>query len=121
VEITVYTWADLVNEHLRSAIGSESLREALPPGFASRRALKPELRQKLIHALDRLRADAAPDEFIESFTARVRASHIPRPAPFQADVMVIDLDSMLKMDGPRKKKFIFRLPIRILWQLGCRQ
>jgi ribosomal protein L16 Arg81 hydroxylase len=95
IGITVYTWVDLVKQVLQSAIASEGLREALPPGFASRDDMKPILRQKMAEALEQLRADVDLDRLLESFTDRVLSSHVPRPEPFKANIRVVDLESTL--------------------------
>ena len=96
IGITVYTWVDLLKEYLQTAIASEELRQALPPGFARCGGLKPILHEKLTAALDRLRSDNNLDRLIDAFRERVRGSQPPRPLPFKADVMVIDLESTLK-------------------------
>lgn len=90
IGVTVYTWADLLKELLSSAIDDEDMRRALPPGFASRGELKSMLRDRMLASLDTLPARTNPDRVIDSFTARVRGAHPRRPAPFRADVTVID-------------------------------
>jgi len=90
IGVTVYTWADLLKELLSSAIDDEDMRRALPPGFASRSELKSVLRDRMLASLNTLPANMNPDRLIDSFTARVRGAHPSRPAPFRADVTVID-------------------------------
>jgi ribosomal protein L16 Arg81 hydroxylase len=97
VGITVYTWVDLMKEFLASATDDLQLRAALPVGFAHQPDAKPLLRQKMLAALDRLRAQADLDHLIDAFTARVRAAQVPRPAPFRVDESVIGPDSLLQM------------------------
>ena len=106
IGITVYTWVDLLKEYAQTAIADKEQRRALAPGFASRADLMPMLREQLIQALDRLRTTTDIDRLIESFTDRVRATHLPRPAPFSADVMVVTLDSLLKSPPPESYRLI---------------
>ncbi len=100
VGITVYTWVDLLKDFLQTAIGDQDLRKALPPGFAGDAALKPLLRSRMLEAIDRLRTASDPGALIDAFTERVRAAHVPRPAPFRVDVTVIDPGSTLQMPPP---------------------
>jgi ribosomal protein L16 Arg81 hydroxylase len=100
IGISVYTWVDLAREFLQSCVDSPQLRQALPPGFATHRELKPLLRQRMVDALDHLRTGADHDRLIDAFTNRVRASQVPRPEPFRADVTVIDLQSRLQAPAP---------------------
>jgi ribosomal protein L16 Arg81 hydroxylase len=96
IGITVYTWVDVLKETLQQAIDTPELRKSLSPGFASREAQKPALRLGLCEALDRLRAQTDVGRLIDVFTARVRAARAPRTPPFQADVVVVTLDSILE-------------------------
>jgi ribosomal protein L16 Arg81 hydroxylase len=106
IGITVYTWVDLVKEFLQTAVADHEQRRAIAPGFASRVDLKPLLKDQLNHALDRLRSMADIDQLIESFTDRVRATGVPRPAPFRADEIVVTLDSMLQSPPPESFRII---------------
>jgi hypothetical protein len=106
IGITVYTWVDLVKEFLQTAVADPEQRRAIAPGFASRVDLKPLLKDQLIHALDRLRSMADIDQLIEAFTDRVRATHVPPPAPFRADEIVVTLDSMLQSPPPERYRII---------------
>jgi ribosomal protein L16 Arg81 hydroxylase len=100
IGITVYTWADLVKELLSSAIDDDEMRRALPPGFASHDELRPLLNRKLRDLWDRLRPQADTDTLVDAFTTRVRATRTPRPAPFRADVAVLDLNACLRAPAP---------------------
>jgi hypothetical protein len=59
-------------------------------GCASRSELKSVLREGMLASLDALPAKMNADRLIDTFTARVRRAHPNRPAPFRADVTVID-------------------------------
>ena len=106
IGITVYTLADLLKEYVQTAIADVVQRRALPPGFASRADLKPSLKEQLSAALDRLRATSDIDRLVESFTDRIRSAHVPRPAPFRADVIVVTLDSLLSAAPRQNFRFI---------------
>jgi hypothetical protein len=95
IGITVYTGVDLVKELLASAIEDPALRRALPPGFATRAELKGPLQERFTAGIARLAQQHDAARLLESFTERVRKAHAPRPAPFRADVSVIDLESTL--------------------------
>jgi len=96
IGITVYTWADLIKEMWSSAIDDEAMRQALPPGFATRRELRALLNRKMRDMWDHLSKQSDPDKLIEAFTNRVRGAQVRRPPPFRADVTVIDLNSRLR-------------------------
>ena len=65
IGITVYSWADLLKEHLQGAIDNLELWAALPPDFASRGGLKLALSQKLLEALKRLGAVTSVERLID--------------------------------------------------------
>jgi hypothetical protein len=100
IGITVYTWVDLVKELLASAVEDPQLRRALPPGFATRAALKPSLQQGFAAAVEKLAKESDYERLIEAFSDRVRRAHVPRPAPFRAAELVIDLETTLKPPPP---------------------
>ena len=98
--ITVYTWVDLAKEFLASAIDNPALRRALPTGFASRSGAKLELTKNLAGAVEAMRAGAAPEKLVDTFTSRIRSTYAPRREIFQADVAVIGPASILKSPSP---------------------
>ena len=100
IGISVYTWVDLAKEILQTCIDRPQLRQALPPGFASRSELRPLLRQKLIEAIDHMRTGSDHDKLIDAFTHRVRLSQAKCAERFRADVSVIDLKSRLQAPAP---------------------
>jgi ribosomal protein L16 Arg81 hydroxylase len=102
VGVTVYTWVDLVKEHLSSAIESEQLRHALPPGFASNPELKSALSQKLRDAISTLQAGADTDRLIDAFTERARAAHVRDWTTFKADIVAINAETALRMPPPSR-------------------
>lgn len=106
IGITVYTTVELLKEYVQTAIADAEQRRALPPGFASRADLKPQLREQLIAALDRLRGTTDIDRLVESFTDRIRVAHVPRPASFRADAIVVTLDSMMSAAPRESYRFV---------------
>jgi ribosomal protein L16 Arg81 hydroxylase len=99
--ITVYTWADLVGEALKSSIETPELRRALPPSFATRPDLKPLLRARLLQTLHALQDEDAADQIIDSLTHRVRAAaRAPRPTLSSTAVTRVDAHSRLSSPAP---------------------
>lgn len=106
IGISVYTWVDLLKEYAQAAVADRDQRRALAPGFASRAEVKALLREQLINALDHLRATTDIDQLIESFTDRIQATHVSRPAPFKVDETVVTLDSLLQSPPPETYRII---------------
>ena len=106
IGISVYTGVDLLKEYVQAAIGDVEQRRALIPGFASREDHRSLLRERLIVALERLRSTTDLDRLIDSFTDRIRATRMPRPAPFQVDANVVTLESVLEAPTPGSYRLI---------------
>jgi ribosomal protein L16 Arg81 hydroxylase len=96
IGITVYTWADLLRDHLPSPTEHPTLRKALPPGFAHRAELRPALRQGVLDAMAELGIAASPDPALEAFLQRVRGARSPRTEALRIDTRVIDLETTLR-------------------------
>jgi ribosomal protein L16 Arg81 hydroxylase len=106
IGINVVTGFELAQEFLQSCIESPQLRQALPPGFASRSESKPLLRQKMIEALEYLRTSAPLDTLIDAFIQRVRLNRPVHPEPFRADVSVVDSQSRLQAPAPSEYRMM---------------
>jgi lysine-specific demethylase/histidyl-hydroxylase NO66 len=104
--IAIYTWLDLAGELLQSAMGSARLRQALPPGFASRGDAKPALVKELNEVLDQLLDGADSDEIIDLFLNRVRSNKMLERGAFRADVSVIEPDTLLQSPDPEHYRIV---------------
>jgi hypothetical protein len=100
IGINVFTWADIALEFVPSCLENEEYRRGLPPGFASRAELRPELKQRLIQMLPGVAIDH--DVLIDRAISLVQAGRrrIPR---FRADVTVITATSLLQT--PTKQRY----------------
>jgi len=102
--VTVYTWVDLIKEYLAAAVESPDLRQALPPGFASKPELTAGLPETLVEHMATLRSTADPSALLDAFTSRVRAAHAARHDGFKADLAAIDGGSRFQMPSPSSYK-----------------
>lgn len=100
IGIAVYTWLDLAGELMQSAMSSARLRQALPPGFASRPGSRPALKEDIEGVLDELRNSAAGESLIDMFVNRVRATKTSERGTFRSDVVVIAADTRLAAPAP---------------------
>jgi ribosomal protein L16 Arg81 hydroxylase len=96
IGVTMYTAVELLQDLLHEAMQIPALRASLPRGFATRGECQPALRERLLHALDTLRAEMDPTALVERFTARVRVSHRKVPERFNLDVNVIGPHTRLR-------------------------
>jgi ribosomal protein L16 Arg81 hydroxylase len=103
IGVSVYTWSDLTQDLIQNSEDDESLRRALPPGFAKRRELKLILKQRLIELLQH-RAGTDYDQLIEAFRRRVRADQTKPVEKFRVDVIAIDGQSLLQT--PAKSQYL---------------
>jgi len=99
IGITVYTWADLASGLSADAAADETLRQALPAGFATRAELRGLLRQRLA-ALSGHRTGIDHDELIDRFLQRVRSGRSVPAQGFRIDVVAIDANSPLQAPAP---------------------
>jgi ribosomal protein L16 Arg81 hydroxylase len=100
IGITVYTWVELIGELANAAKEIAPLRAALPPGFASREDLKKTLRQNLTQCLDLLRDKVDGEQLIDGFLQKVSAARVRPYEAFNADAVVIGLQTRLKTPQP---------------------
>lgn len=100
IGVAVYTWLDLAAELLQSGMQLQHFRRALPPGFASRAGLIPELAAELSVVLDQLRNSADSRRLIDMFLRRVNSSRRPERATFQSNVAVIGVETPLEAPAP---------------------
>jgi len=105
VGVTVYAWVDLIRDLLETSINDEELRRALPPGFASGADLKPQLRIRLVEALEQLRHSDI-DAFIDRFARRVLSARTPTVEKFRADITVPDDDRTLSCAATSRFRII---------------
>lgn len=96
IGITVCTWADVVRGIIPSAVESEELRKALPPGFASRAEIRPALVEKLQQILSGRFAANDIARLFERFIFQIKSARQPPFVPFRADVSVISPDLLLQ-------------------------
>lgn len=96
--ITVYTWVELASELLQSCISEERWRRALPCGFASRRALRPELASMLRELLASLQ-NVDLDRSVETFLQRTRSARPRTAGIFHADVSSITANTTLRVSS----------------------
>ena len=94
--IHVYTWADVVKELDPSCIGVEEFRRSLPPGFASRVALRSAMKEHLKRMAPGRFTDSNLDRAIDSLVRNVNQSRRRLPGRFRADAIVITVNSLLK-------------------------
>lgn len=120
IGVTVYTWADLIRQYLQAGNEVLDLRRSLPPGFASKPELKAQLVDQLAAGLERLRAETDPNALIDVFTERVRAAQVPRPAPFRADITVVDSTTTVKMPSATSYRFLQEAESAVLEFKGVR-
>jgi ribosomal protein L16 Arg81 hydroxylase len=106
IGIAVYTWIDLASEMLQAAMESPQLRRALPPGFASRGAVKPALMAELARVLDQLHGAADSEELVDLFLSRVRSTKTPERGSFRSDVTVIEPHTQLQAPDPELYRIV---------------
>jgi hypothetical protein len=94
IGINVLTWADLAWEWVPSCVQNEAYRRALPPGFASRPDLRPELKQHLTRLLREVSTDC--DVLIDRAISVVQSGRQRSPTRFRADVIAIQANSVLQ-------------------------
>lgn len=104
--INVYTWVDLLRGVIPSALDSEELREALPPGFASRIELRPALLGRLKQILSGLSADDSSERLFNNFLRQVSSEKQRAPLRFSADVTVISPEMPLQVASQQEYSLI---------------
>jgi ribosomal protein L16 Arg81 hydroxylase len=97
IGINVYTWVDIVRGLIPSALDSEELRKALPPGFASRVELRPALMERLNQILSRASAADSGRRLFDSLLRQVASEKQRAPVRFSADVTVISPELPLQV------------------------
>lgn len=85
--ITVYTWVELLTEWAQASRNYATFRRALPPGFASRDAVKRSLREQLPQILEELQRMSDYDALLEGFGRRVRSARAGMGSEFHAAIM----------------------------------
>jgi len=95
VGIHVYTWASILKEFDPSCVRVEELRRSLPPGFASRVALRPALQQQLRRLAPGHATDGDLARRLDSFIRHVHQARRRAPGRFRSDVAVLSAGSQL--------------------------
>jgi|SRR5580658_200070 ribosomal protein L16 Arg81 hydroxylase len=100
--VNVYTWVDVVRESVPSAVDSEELRKALPPGFASRPELRPVITEQLKRILAGLSAGNDGERLFDQFVYQILSARQRAYPPFRADVTVISPDLLLQTPSQQR-------------------
>ena len=95
--INVYTWVDVVRGLIPAALDSEELRQALPPGFASRAELRPALIGRLKQILSGLPTADSSEHLFDKLLRKVSSEKQCAPLRFSADVTVISPELPLEI------------------------
>jgi ribosomal protein L16 Arg81 hydroxylase len=95
--VTVYTWVELMQDLISSCRGDLEFRRALPPGFASREELRGELAATLRRLAERFVREADFETIVTSFDQRVLLTHAAKRECFNAHVVAVGLDTVLKV------------------------
>ncbi len=97
IGITVYTWVELLAEFIHRGIEQPQLRAALPPGFAHRPELRPELEKRLGELLQTLDRSTSIETLTEQFLRRARAAQPRAAVRFRADPEQISAGTRLQV------------------------
>jgi hypothetical protein len=96
IGVTVYTWVELLAEWAQSSQARQSLRRALPPGFAGREEVKRTIRDQLPRIIAELQQTTDYDSLLDDFSRRIRAASARTQIGFHADVAVIGSRTRLR-------------------------
>ncbi len=96
IGVNIYNWVDLLGAKAPSAVEREELRHALPPGFASRAALRPEMREQLARMVPELPAAVDLDQLLDDLIRRIVPGRLRIPERFRTEAVVISPDSLMQ-------------------------
>lgn len=100
IGVSVYTWYDLLRDHVQSAAEDPRLRSALPAGFAQQPEARAALRKGLLSAISECGLKVDADRLLESFLAHVQSARGPRPETLCINTRVIDSQTALRPPAP---------------------
>jgi hypothetical protein len=109
IGIHVYTWARILKETDPSCVRLEVFRKSLPPGFASRRELRPAIKEQLQRMAPGRFTDSNFERVFDSIIRNVNQVRRRPPGRFRADAIVISMNSLLK--APPEHRYHLSRPI----------